>query len=124
MGDKDAAHDNMVVKANGTTVLGDVDTAAGAFSVNSFSVAVGSGSLTLEFSDAGGSDPTWVVNSVAITTGSPPPASCDRVAFVADVTVPDGTTFAPGATFTKDLAPEERGHLYLEHLVCDDLRYG
>jgi hypothetical protein len=30
-----------------------------------------------------------------------PPSSCDKVQFIADVTVPDGTTFAPGATFTK-----------------------
>jgi Ig-like domain from next to BRCA1 gene len=30
-----------------------------------------------------------------------PPASCDRAQFIADVTVPDGTNFVPGATFTK-----------------------
>jgi len=30
-----------------------------------------------------------------------PPSSCDKVQFIADVNVPDGTTFAPGATFTK-----------------------
>ncbi len=29
------------------------------------------------------------------------PAGCDRAAFVTDVTVQDGTTFAPGAAFTK-----------------------
>ena len=101
MGDNDVAHDNMVVKANGTTYLGDVDTAAGSFSVNTFNVTVTSGSLSLEFSDAGGTDPTWVVNAVSISTGSPPPTACDRVQFVADVTVPDGTTYAPGNTFTK-----------------------
>jgi hypothetical protein len=37
--------------------------------------------------------------------GPPPPTSgtagCDRATFVTDVTVPDGTTFAPGAAFTK-----------------------
>lgn len=37
--------------------------------------------------------------------GQPPPtlspAACDRAAFVADVTVPDGTPFSPGASFTK-----------------------
>ena len=31
----------------------------------------------------------------------PPPADCDRAQFIADVTVPDGTYIAPGATFTK-----------------------
>ncbi len=30
-----------------------------------------------------------------------PPAACDRAQFVSDVTVPDGTAFAPGIAFTK-----------------------
>jgi hypothetical protein len=30
-----------------------------------------------------------------------PPSSCDKAQFVRDVTIPDGTTMAPGATFTK-----------------------
>jgi hypothetical protein len=30
-----------------------------------------------------------------------PPSSCDKVAFVSDVNVPDGTTLQPGAQFTK-----------------------
>ena len=72
MGDNDFAHDNMVVKANGTTVLGDVDTAAAAYSVKTFSLATSTGSLALEFSDAGGADPTWVVNAVSIVPGSLP----------------------------------------------------
>jgi PKD repeat protein len=66
MGDNDYAHDNMVVKANGSTVLGDVDSAAAAFAVNTFTVNVSGGALQLEFSDAGGSDATWVVNAVTI----------------------------------------------------------
>lgn len=68
MGDNDFAHDNMVVKANGTTVLADVDNAVGAFTINTFAVTVSGGSLTLEFSDAGGADPSWVVNAISITT--------------------------------------------------------
>jgi hypothetical protein len=68
MGDNDYPHDNMVVKANGTTVLGDVDNVAGGFTVNTFTVTVSGGSLALEFSDAGGADPSWVVNSLTITT--------------------------------------------------------
>jgi hypothetical protein len=68
MGDNDYSHDNMVVKANGTTVLADVDNTAGAFTTNNFVVTVSGGSLSLEFSDAGGADPSWVVNSLTITT--------------------------------------------------------
>jgi hypothetical protein len=102
MGDNDFAHDNMVVKANGASKLADVDAAQGAFVVNTFNVTVSNGSLELEFSDAGGSDPTWVVNGLTIAAGSSqPPAGCDRAQFISDVTVPDGTTFAPGATFNK-----------------------
>lgn len=105
MGDNDFAHDNMVVKANGTTVLADVDSATAGFAVNTFSVTVSSGNLALEFSDSGGSDPTWVVNTLSITSSTPPtsqpPANCDRAQFISDVTVPDGTSFAPGFVFSK-----------------------
>lgn len=34
-------------------------------------------------------------------TGTVQPAACDRAQFIADVTVPDGTGFAPGIGFTK-----------------------
>src|SRR5215216_3343953 len=41
----------------------------------------------------------------ATPLASPPPtlqaAGCDKATFIADITVPDGTVFAPGATFTK-----------------------
>ncbi|MDQ2691069.1 MAG: NBR1-Ig-like domain-containing protein, partial [Chloroflexota bacterium] len=41
----------------------------------------------------------------ATPLGQPPPtvapSGCDRAAFVTDVTIPDGTIFAPGAAFTK-----------------------
>lgn len=100
-GDNDAVHDNMVVKANGRVVLPDVDTAAGAFSVQTFTVAVTSASLTFQFLDAGGTDSLWVVNGISIAPSSQPPSACDRAQFVSDVTVRDGTTFAPGALFTK-----------------------
>jgi len=92
----------MVVKANGATKLADVDTAQGAFVTSTFNVTVTNGSLEVEFSDAGGSDPTWIVNHMTVAPATqPPPAGCDRAQFISDVTVPDGTTFAPGATFTK-----------------------
>ncbi len=100
-GDNVAAHDNMVVKANGAVMLPDVDTAVGMFAVNTFNVSVSGGSLTLQFLDAGGNDSSWVVNAVSIGPGTLPPANCDRALFIADVTVPDGTVMTPGATFTK-----------------------
>jgi hypothetical protein len=60
---------------------------------------------------AGGTTLTPVTNSPTPTgtrptstpTGSatPIPAACDRAQFISDVTVPDGTSFAPGFTFTK-----------------------
>ncbi len=34
-------------------------------------------------------------------TNTPNPSSCDRATFIADVNVPDGTVFAPNATFKK-----------------------
>lgn len=42
--------------------------------------------------------------TLAVATATrqvPPTAACDLAQFVRDVTVPDGTTFLPGATFTK-----------------------
>lgn len=54
-----------------------------------------------------GGAPTGPTNTPGSTltpgpiTPTVPPSSCDKVQFIADVTVPDGTTFAPGATFTK-----------------------
>jgi hypothetical protein len=43
--------------------------------------------------------PTPTVTPTATVT--PAPSACDKAEFVADVTVPDGTTFAPGTAFTK-----------------------
>ncbi len=101
MGDQDAPHDNMIVKANGRVMLADVDTAVGAYAVNTFVVSVTLGSLTMQFLDAGGVDSIWVVNAISIATSSQPPSSCDRAQFITDVTVPDGTVYAPGASFLK-----------------------
>jgi hypothetical protein len=66
MGDQDHAHEHMMVKANGTTVLSDVSTAAGNFAVNTFTVNVTGGFLELEFSDPSGGGATWVVNAITI----------------------------------------------------------
>lgn len=49
-----------------------------------------------------GTPPTATVTQTPPpVTQTVPPSSCDKAQFIADVTVPDGTVFAPGATFTK-----------------------
>ncbi|MFN8461424.1 MAG: NBR1-Ig-like domain-containing protein [Anaerolineales bacterium] len=49
-----------------------------------------------------GTPPTSTpTNTPAPITPTVPASSCDKVQFVADVTVPDGTLYAPGQTFTK-----------------------
>ncbi len=46
--------------------------------------------------------PTPVVpTSVVPTVGPTSTSGCDRAQFISDITVPDGTVFAPNATFTK-----------------------
>ncbi len=48
--------------------------------------------------------PTPVVPTSTVPTVTPAPTSsvgCDRAQFLSDVSVPDGTTFAPNAAFTK-----------------------
>jgi len=49
-----------------------------------------------------GTPPTPTPTSTAPTSvPTVPPSYCDRVQFISDVTVPDGTTFAPNTAFTK-----------------------
>jgi hypothetical protein len=46
--------------------------------------------------------PISPTSTAATGTSAPPPgAGCDRAQFISDVTVPDGTTFAPNASFSK-----------------------
>ena len=62
-------------------------------------------------SRAGGSSSPTLTPTVTVT-GTPPtitptksatpaPSACDRAQFISDVTVPDGTTFAPNTSFSK-----------------------
>lgn len=44
---------------------------------------------------------TFTPSATTINTTTPLPANVDRAEFVADVTVPDGTEFTAGASFTK-----------------------
>ncbi len=61
-GDLAFGHDNQQVSAeDGQVIEGDVDTNAGQFVDRSFEVTVSDGSLSLEFSDQGGSNPDWTV---------------------------------------------------------------
>ncbi len=39
--------------------------------------------------------------ATATKSATPAPSTCDRAQFISDVTVPDGTTFQPGTTFSK-----------------------
>lgn len=49
-----------------------------------------------------GTPPTPTPTSTAPTpTSTVAPSSCDKAQFIKDVTVPDGTTYAPGTTFDK-----------------------
>ena len=51
---------------------------------------------------AAGDRALWGSPRITRSGGTPPPTTCtDRARFIKDVTIPDGTTIAPGATFTK-----------------------
>ncbi|MEO0476215.1 MAG: carbohydrate-binding protein, partial [Planctomycetota bacterium] len=65
MGDA-IARDNMQVRAEGTLVASDIDTAAGQYTETTFDVVVSDGSLSLEFSDNGGADTGWVLNGMTL----------------------------------------------------------
>ncbi|MFH2103821.1 MAG: NBR1-Ig-like domain-containing protein [Chloroflexota bacterium] len=42
-----------------------------------------------------------IIPSTPLPPPPPPPSACDRVTFIADITVPDGSVFAAGTPFTK-----------------------
>lgn len=49
-----------------------------------------------------GTPPTaTATNTPGGVTVTVPPSSCDKAQFISDVSIPDGTTLQPGATFTK-----------------------
>jgi hypothetical protein len=50
---------------------------------------------------AGGTTVTSTPGTPPTKTATIPPSSCDKAQFITDVTVPDGTTFPAGTTFTK-----------------------
>lgn len=64
---------------------------------------------------------TMLVQLVPGTILGPRPVAavtaCDAAEFVADVTIPDGTSFAPGAAMVKTWRLKTR-HLHVEHILC------
>ncbi|MCE7918335.1 MAG: hypothetical protein DCC59_14465 [Chloroflexi bacterium] len=50
---------------------------------------------------AGGGPPPTAITPGTPVSVTPGPNACDRAQFIADVTVPDGTSFAPGIGFSK-----------------------
>ena len=68
MGDPTIARDAIqVTNADTNTVLlSNINTAAGQFYQNDVTVTVTDGSLDLQFSDQGGTDPNWVLNALQI----------------------------------------------------------
>jgi Ig-like domain from next to BRCA1 gene len=66
-------------------------------------VIVGAGGTTATATPTvTGTPPTPTSTSTAPTaTPTIAPSSCDKAQFITDVTVPDGTTYAPGTTFNK-----------------------
>lgn len=65
-GDDDVALDDMQVRAEGALVAADIDSAASQFATTMFDVEVTDGSLSLEFSDNGGVDPSWRLNGLSL----------------------------------------------------------
>lgn len=76
MGDASIARDDMAIWAEGVLIANNIDSAAGQYSYvgtsggsgspTSFTVPVTDGSLSLTISDAGGADPSWVLNRMSI----------------------------------------------------------
>ncbi|GAA3614947.1 hypothetical protein GCM10022396_35980 [Flavivirga amylovorans] len=70
-GDRDEAHDNMQVKAEGQIIFNDVDSQPAAFFNQIADLDVLDGKLTLEFSDQGGSDPNWQATRIWLRRNGP-----------------------------------------------------
>ncbi|MDO7172492.1 T9SS type A sorting domain-containing protein [Mariniflexile sp. AS56] len=66
-GDKDLAHDNMQVKAEGNIIFNNVDTEPSKFFNKIADVDVLDGKLSLEFSDLGGSNSSWQATRIILT---------------------------------------------------------
>lgn len=65
-GDAKYMHDNMVVKAEEVIKLNNITTNINQFITREFITSVRDGKLSLEFSDAGGSDINWVITGISM----------------------------------------------------------
>jgi len=66
-GDRNNAHDNMQVRAEGSVRIRSFSTNRNQIIEQTFASRVTDGRLQLEFSDTGGSDPNWVVNGIVLS---------------------------------------------------------
>ncbi|ADE53148.1 carbohydrate-binding protein [Coraliomargarita akajimensis] len=60
------AVDDIVIKAEGTTVASNIDRAVNQWLPVNFTATVSDGTLNLEFSDGGGTNPNWIVNRITV----------------------------------------------------------
>lgn len=65
-GDRNFAHDNMAVKAEGMFKVTNFSTNAGQFLNQKFEVEIRDGKVSLEFSDQGGRDVNWVITRLRL----------------------------------------------------------
>jgi hypothetical protein len=73
VGDQSFGHDLINVYAEGSLEIDDLTIPAGVFYERVFWVSVVDGQLNLLVHDDGGADSNWVLNSLTIELGSPPP---------------------------------------------------
>lgn len=74
IGDASYAHDNMKIVANGVTVNG-INSGLNQFVTGEIRVVVSTGNLQVEFSDNGGIDPCWVIDSIVLRPNIAPQAT-------------------------------------------------
>ncbi len=69
-GDATYAHDKMKIEVNGAVAVPSVSSAINAFVTSEFDVTANNNSLEFTFSDGGGTDVNWVLNSLQLKTNS------------------------------------------------------
>ena len=73
IGDQDFIHDMIDVYAENNLVINDLTAAAGTFQEVTFAATVTDGQLNLRILDDGGTDSNWVITTLTIQPGTPPP---------------------------------------------------
>lgn len=72
MGDNNYAHDQMSITVNGIVAASGLSAAAAGAVHKKFTINVDTGYMDIMFSDAGGSDPNWVINGIEISRTDKP----------------------------------------------------